>query len=147
MTNRILRISAAVAMIVATPALASAQSVAYSATSPVAITSFNVNESYESGMIGGELIEAPQFVASGITLKFVNNGDVPATTVTFLVNEGRLTQSIVEKGTFSPGVQIKHNFAAGSGLDAFPNITCNVAEVDFADGSSWHVTSGDVVER
>jgi hypothetical protein len=138
MSNRILNLSAAAVMIVATPTLATAQNVAYS-TSPVAITSFSVNESYESGMIGGELEEAPQFIASDITLKFVNPSKVPATTVTFLVHDGQYMRSIVDKGTFNPGVPIKHNFAVGNGIRALSDATCNVTEVDFADGSAWHI--------
>jgi len=146
MSKDFLKLSAAVAIIVATPTLASAQSVAYG-TSPVAITSCGFNESYESGMIGGELAMAPQFVASSIALNFVNKSGVPATSVTFLVNDGKNTQGIVDKGTFRSGVQIKHSFAAGSAIGTFSNATCNVAEVDFADGSAWHVARGDLANR
>jgi hypothetical protein len=99
-------------------------------------------------MIGGaELEEAPRFIASDITLKFVNTSKVPATTVTFLVNDGRYTQSIVDKGNFSPGVPIKHNFAVGNGISTLPNATCKAVEVDFADGSAWHIARGDVSDR
>jgi hypothetical protein len=87
-------------MIIATPPLASAQKVAYS-TPPVAITSFSVNESSESSMIGRE---APRFIANDITLKFVNTSEVPPTTITFLVNDGQYMRSIVDKGTFNPRV-------------------------------------------
>ena len=140
MSNRILNLSAAAMMIVATPALATAQSVAYSTSSPVAITSFSVNESYESGMIGGaELEEAPRFIASDITLKFVNTSKVPATSVTFLVSDGQYMRTIVDKGTFTPGVPIKHNFAVGNGISALLDATCNVTQVDFPDGSAWHI--------
>jgi hypothetical protein len=130
-----------------TPPLASAQSVVYSTKSPVAIASFSVNESYESAMRGGEAQEAPEFIASDITLTFVNKSNVPATTVTFLVNDGQYTQSIVDKGTFSPGVQIKHDFAVDSRVSTLGNATLNVTEVDFADGSVWHSAPGDVANR
>jgi len=151
MSNRILNLSAAAVMIVATPTLATAQSVAYSTSSPVAITSFSVNESYAPGMIMEgpitEAEEAQQFIASGIVLKFVNKSNVPATTVKFLVNDGKFTQSIVDKGTFGPGVQIKHTFAVDSNISALPNATCKAVEVDFADGSAWHIARGDVSDR
>jgi hypothetical protein len=138
MSNRIVKLFAGAAMIIATPALASAQNVACS-TSPVALTSFSVNESYESGMIGGELEEAPRFIASDITLKFVNTSKVPATSVAFLVHDGQYMRTIVDKGTFTPGVPIKHNFAVGNGINALSDATCDVTEVDFADGSAWHI--------
>jgi hypothetical protein len=143
MSNRILQLSAAAAMIVATPALATAQSVAYS-TSPVAVTSCSVNASLVMGLSPDEAV---QFMASDIALKFVNKSNVPATTVTFLVNEGKYTQSIVDKGTFSPGVQIKHNFAVGSDISAFSDATCIVTEVDFGDGIAWHFAPGGVAKR
>jgi hypothetical protein len=130
-------------MITATPTLASAQSVVYS-TTPIAITSCSVNESYEPGM---NLDSAPQFIAIGIALKFVNKSGIPATTVTFLVNDGQYTQSIVDKGTFSPGVQIKHDFAVDSDTSTLSDVTCKVAEVDFADGSAWHIARGDIANR
>jgi hypothetical protein len=140
---RILKLSAAAAMIVAIPALASAQSVSYSTSSPVAITSFDVDQS----LSGTSNDEPPQFIASGLALQFINKSNVPVTTVKFLVNDGRFTQSIVDKGTFSPGVQIKHTFAIDGVIDALPNAKCSVTEVDFADGSAWHIDRGDVVSR
>jgi len=142
MSNHILKLSAAVAMTVAAPALANAQSVAYSSSSPVAITSFGVNES----LAGNNNEDPPQFTVSGIAVKFVNKSDVSATTVKFLVSDGKYTQTFVDKGTFGPGVLIKHNLAADSVISALPNATCNVAEVDFADGSAWHAR-GDVSSR
>jgi hypothetical protein len=138
MSNRVFKLSAAAAMLVATPALASAEIVSYSTPSPVAITSFSVNESYASGTIGGDVLEPPQFIPNGITVKFVNKSNVPATAVTFSLRDGTYSQSIVDKGIFSPGTQIKHTFGIDAGLDPFPNATVNVAEVDFADGSAWH---------
>ena len=117
MSSHILQLSAAGAMMVATPALATAQSVAYSTSSPVAITSFSVNESYAPGMIMEgpitEAEEAQQFIASGIVLKFVNKSNVPATTVKFFVNDGKFTQSIVDKGTFGPRRADKAHLRSG----------------------------------
>jgi hypothetical protein len=142
MANRIFKISAAAAMLVATPMLASAEIVSYSTTSPVAITSFNLNESYVTGEVGGDVEAPPQFVASGVSLEFVNKSSRPATGVIFLLDRGKYSQRIVDKGIFSPGTPIKHTFGMDGGLDVTPNVAINVAEVDFADGSSWHSAAG-----
>jgi hypothetical protein len=131
MSNRILNLSAAAAMIVATPALATAQSLTYS-TSPVAVTSCSVSDSYAPGLPFNE--GAQQLIASVIALNFVNRSSVAATTVKFLLNDGKYTQSVLDKGTFAPSVQLVHTFAADGGTRA--RQTCNVAEVDFADGSA-----------
>jgi hypothetical protein len=133
---------AAAAIIAATPAAAHAQNIAYGTKSPIAISSFRVNEVYTPGTIGTELEQAPQFVADGIGIKFINTGDVAATRVKFFVTAGRSTQTVVDQGTFSPGVPIKHNFTVADPFDLISGAACNVAEVVFADGSVWRPEPG-----
>jgi len=147
MSNGILKLSAAVAMVVAMPGLAGAQSIVYGTSSPVAITAFGVDESFASGVVGGEVENPPQFFPVGVMLRFVNQTNVPATNVTFVVSDGKYTQRIVDKGTFSPDTQIKHNFPVARGIGASPHATCKVVQVDFADGSSWHVVDANVAKR
>jgi hypothetical protein len=147
MSHCIRKLSALTALITATPALANAQGVAYTTKSPVALTSFAVDKSFESGMIGGELEVAPQFIPDGITLKFVNQSKLTATVVTFVVTEGTSSQSIVDRGTFSSGVQIKHSFAVSGDMSALADATCRITEVDFVDGSVWHIARADVANR
>jgi len=147
MPNRTLKYFAAVAAIVATPALANAQIVAYStSSSPVAITAVSVNAAYAPASLGGEAADAPQFIAqldSGyITLSFVNKSDAPVTAVTFLVSNGHDVHSIVDKGMFSPGVQVKHTFPIADALSEFSDATCEVAQVDYADRGAWHGVDG-----
>lgn len=139
---------AAAAMIVATPAVARAQIVAYdTASSPIVITGLSLKPAYAPAAIGGEATEAPQFITaldSGyITLKFVNTRKVAATRVTFSASNGRYMQNIVDKGTFSSGVQINHTFAIISGLSELSSANWKVAEVDFADSTAWHSTDLD----
>jgi hypothetical protein len=141
MSHPILRLCAAATFIAATPALAQAQNIAYAVKSPIAITSFRVNELYTPGTIGTDIEQAPQFVATDVSVKFVNTGSVVATVVKFSVNAGQSTQIIVDKGTFSSGAQIKHDFAIADPIDA-PNTTCNVTEVTFVDGSVWRAGPG-----
>jgi hypothetical protein len=143
MSTRMLDISlATAAMLVCAPALANAQVIAYTTSSPVAITSFNVNESFESGVAGGDVWAAPVFVPNGVAIKFVNKSELPATAVTFLLTDGKSTRTFVDKGIFSPGVQIKHAFSVGNEFSELSNPAVKVAEVDFADGSSWKVPAG-----
>ena len=141
MSNPILKVCAAAALVATAPALAQAQNVSYAVKSPISITSFRVNELYTPGTIGTDVEQAPQFVDTDVSVKFVNTGNVAATVVKFSVNAGQSTQLIVDKGTFSHGAQIRHHFAIADPVDA-SNATCNVAEVTFADGSVWRAGPG-----
>jgi hypothetical protein len=146
MSNVILRLSAA-AVIAGMLALAQAQSSVSAATPLIAITSFTITHAYSPGTVGTDLEEAPQLVADDVSVQFTNTGSVPATSVRFLIDDGRFTQVIVDKGTFSPGVQIKHDFAIPGGLDTHPNAACRVVEVDLANGSVWRAASNGVAAR
>ena len=143
MSNRFLKICALAAMTTATPGLATAQTAVYGTTSPVAITSFNVNKLL--AWTNNE--ELPQYVVGSFALTFVNKSKVLATTVKFSVNYGDFTQTIVDKGRFAPGVQIKHAFEVDSVISKLPNAACNVTEVDFADGSVWRIAGSDFANR
>jgi hypothetical protein len=57
--------------------------------------------------------------------------------VTFDVSDGRTTSRIVDKGTFSSGVAIDHNFITPQFQDDLSNVTCSVQAVAFTDGSTW----------
>ncbi len=143
MLKSIVNIVAAAATIVAVPTFARAQTVAFS-TSPVAVTGFHVNISVDPS---GNPDVAPQFIAGSLSIDFVNKTGTPAKSVTFLISDGRNTQHIVDDGTFSPDVQIKHRFAAGDGISAYGDPTCKVTDIRFADGSAWHIAGSDVASR
>jgi hypothetical protein len=134
----------AAATIVAVPTFAGAQTVAFS-TSPVAVTAFHVNTSIEPG--SPNLDVAPQFIAGSLSIDFVNKSGMPVKSVTFLISDGRNTQRIVDDGTFSPGVQIKHRFAADDSISAYGDATCKITEISFADGSAWRVAGSNVANR
>jgi hypothetical protein len=53
------------------------------------------------------------------------------------VSDGRTTSRIVDKGTFSSGVAIDHNFITPQFQDDLGNVTCSVQAVAFTDGSTW----------
>jgi hypothetical protein len=144
MSNRILSLSAAAAITIATPTLASAQTVAYSTSSPVSITSFSIVDS--SNVLGwgtGDFAEPARFITNDVTLKFVNKSDQPATLVKFTLDNGQYSQNIQDKGTFSPGVQIEHSFTLRGRMGSVSDAISRVEEVDFADGSVWRIAPGD----
>ncbi len=88
-------------------------------------------------------IPIPVSTSNGIAIEFVNESTQAAKLVNFDVNSGGQHFVIRDVGTFSPGVSIKHEYRNGSGqafvLPAFiaPNVRCEVASVEFADGSTW----------
>jgi hypothetical protein len=148
MSNRLIELSAAAALLVATPSLAAAQTVALRG-STVSLTACNVNESFEGLGFNGPYsfrTGVPQ-PTTDIALSYVNKANVPAKNITFAVKDGAYTQNIVAKGMFAPGVQIDKSFTADSEIGARPDAACTVAEVDFADGSVWHAAHADVVSR
>ncbi|MGD0475145.1 MAG: hypothetical protein ABSB70_18290 [Candidatus Velthaea sp.] len=134
---------ATAALIAATHAPAPAQTVAFAAHSPITIASFRVNELYSPGTVGTEVEEPPQFIASDVAVHFVNTANVAATVVKFSVADGQFTKAIVDKGIFTHGVQIKHHFAIANPVGSLANVVCNVTDVDFADGSSWHAAGNE----
>jgi hypothetical protein len=144
MTHLLLKLSAAAAILAATPALASAHTVAYG-QSPVTVNSCSITPSYEPASFdkplafGGPLgFAGPNdAAANSFAVDYVNKGNVPATTVKFTLGGGDRMQNIVAKGTFAPGVAIKQTYALDNGAVASANPNCTVAEVDFADGTTW----------
>ena|SRR5579872_4687245 len=82
---------------------------------------------------------APGPLISGVSVKFVNDASVVATSVVFKVTNNGRTATIRDSGKFSPGVTIQARFMNFAGLDfwrAEPD-ACSLAEVDFADGTVW----------
>jgi hypothetical protein len=81
--------------------------------------------------------------STGMRITFVNDSGKVAKLVNFAVDSNGNQFVIRDVGTFSPGVQIDHQYRNGAGqgfiLPAFiaPNVKCSVASVEFADGTLW----------
>lgn len=81
--------------------------------------------------------------STGMHIVFVNNGKSTIKLVNFAVDSNGNQFVIRDVGTFSPGVEIDHNYRNGAGqgfiLPAFlaPNVKCAVASVVFSDGTMW----------
>ena len=137
MLNHVLRLSATAAMLLSASAIAGAETIAYGTTSPVALSSFTIHESDASNQ-NGDGGALPRYVASGLTLDFVNRANVAATGVTFLLTGGKHAQRIVDRGTFEQGVSILHTYDVDDGLSDPDDAVVEVTDVDFADGGAWH---------
>ena len=144
MNNRFSKISAAAALLLALPAAASAQTLGYGNAAPVALDSCSYAASDvpltldKPIFFGGPLSFAGPKTADAIALGYTNNGNVPATAVRFVIDDGKSTQNVIAKGSFAPGVRIARTFVARDRENVASGAACSVAEVRFADGTSWH---------
>jgi hypothetical protein len=132
-TYRNLSVAAAIVAF-GTPLAASAQQTAYTA-SPVAIGACSVSSTTET--IAGQPYFTLTIPQRNLSFSFVNNGKVPATKVTLVVDDGASPRQIEDRGTFSPRVRIDRRLYDATAANDGP-ATCTVAEVQFSDGSSWH---------
>jgi hypothetical protein len=80
-----------------------------------------------------------------LALSFRNVAHVAADEVRFVVRYQGADNVIVDKGTFSPGTLIAHNFIAAVGVPS-PRDTSDVAVryVHFTDGTHWGEAPWDV---
>jgi hypothetical protein len=79
----------------------------------------------------------PQVPYRLLELTFHNTDETVATQVAFDVVHGGAHTTVIDRGRFSKGVTIEHQFddafADGRGPD-----TCAVAAITFADGRRWN---------
>jgi hypothetical protein len=131
--QKLLAASVAAASIAATALPAAAnQTVAYT-SSPVKLVHYTVdNAGVETIPYLGTFLGVAK--PGQITISFVDTGSQPATDVVFSVRTGNATETIVDKGHFSPGVSITHDFSLGS---AGNGASVQIQHVTFADGTSW----------
>jgi hypothetical protein len=132
--NKRLIATAAAALIAGTSATAGAQSTVAYTNNPIKVVSYALEPSYS--------VTVPAWTStlsiesSGkVTISFVNAGAVPATSVQFAVRSNKVTELILDKGTFSPGANIKHDFSLDPTLGSSAEV--DVEHVTFADGTVW----------
>jgi hypothetical protein len=75
-----------------------------------------------------------EIIGTQIHITFVNSGSKPIASVAFAVDEDGTTSTILDRGTFSPGIEISHYWRGDRTLQ---NVSCSVNSVLFGDGSSW----------
>ena len=82
-------------------------------------------------------------VSSGVYIKFTNDAKVAADLVSFKVAAANESAIIRDVGTFTPGIEITHQYKEGSGHPMFSplldhvHLDCGVASAHFKDGTTW----------
>lgn len=71
-----------------------------------------------------------------VKVKFTDERSVPATDVVFAVvnRQGAALQTIHDRGTFSPGVEVDHTLST---LVSDRHVHLTVVRAHFADGTTW----------
>ena len=83
------------------------------------------------------------FRAGGIQISYKNTYSIAATKVKFFVDYRGQRNIIVDKGTFSPGVKISHQFMDFNGM-VWEGVTpdyCLPIYVAFSNGASWQIST------
>jgi hypothetical protein len=126
---------AALATNLATPV--SAQTQITFSSAPISVEGFS--GASQSVPVGREWVDGAVFGSadSNVAIAFVNTANVPATSVTFVVQSGHQTRTIVDKGTFSTGTRIVHTF--DENRDFADPTSVRVQSVTFADGNTWGI--------
>ncbi|HTV91239.1 MAG TPA: hypothetical protein VMG98_00835 [Verrucomicrobiae bacterium] len=109
-----------------------AVTLALALTNPVQVSSCSISQETTTTSSG----DSPNYeiIGSLLNIRFVNGGTTPVSSVSFAVTEDGKTSTILDRGTFSPGVTISHTFR--NEPFAF-EASCRVQSVLFADGSAW----------
>lgn len=130
----LLTLVAAAAIAAAAALPAGAQSTVAFSNDPVRIVHYSVgSSSVPVSSWGGNYLG---FANSGnLSISFVNARGVAATQVEFALRAGKATEILVDKGTFSPGTSITHDFAVESQFSDASAL--EVVSVTFADGTTW----------
>jgi hypothetical protein len=108
--------------------------------SPVTVGSCAVADLYDSAT----LVEfGPSITIRSLSLSFRNTDDTVATQVAFEIVHGGEHTTVIDRGRFSKGILIEHQFDDdfGAGYSREPD-RCVVASITFADGRRWTAPSG-----
>jgi len=86
-----------------------------------------------------DAVAPAQPLVNGVAVTFVNHAHVAAKSVTFRVRYDYHTESIDDRGTFSPGVKIHASLKYFLGANYFRDLPdiCEIVGATFADGSVW----------
>jgi len=132
MNKLLLTACAAAAVSAGTAAPSIAQPIAFT-DEPIRIVAITSNPAYTEALFNwsgvGETVSTPGYA----TISFVNEANVRAVRVAFAVTSKNSTRIVVDNGTFSPGVTIKHDID-----DADADATIAVEQVTLADGTVWN---------
>ena len=85
--------------------------------------------------------------SAGVAIKFTNDSKLTADLINFRVAAGDESGMIRDVGTFTPGIEISHQYKEGSGHMMFApllshvHLDCAVASVHFTDGTVWQASA------
>jgi hypothetical protein len=121
------------AILLSTALAANAPESAYVGSSPVRIAECTATDRFTQ-ISDGDAMEY-QFGGSALHVRFTNDAQKPIDAVTFAVTENGKTTDVVDKGAYAQGSTVSQGF--DQGLTYAGTASCQVASVDFADGTSW----------
>ena len=134
--NKVL-IATAAAMVISASAsipVNANSSVAYT-NDPIKVVRYAVHPAFAAYVPGWGTSYQNAAATGNVTVSFVNAGNVPVTSVRFLIRNGTQTTTDTDNGTFSAGIPITHDFAVGPEFEGASAI--EVEKVTLADGTSW----------
>ena len=134
--NKVLIATAVATVISASASIpASANSSVAFANDPIKVVRYAVHPAFAAYVPGWGSSYQDAAATGNVTVSFVNAGNVPVTSVQFLIRNGKQTATVTDNGTFSAGTPITHDFAVGPEFDNASAI--EVEKVTLADGTSW----------
>ena len=99
------------------------------------------------GVCNAQVSEAgSRFAAdpADIGYQFTNLKDVTAKTVVTKITYGNASWYFEDHGTFSQGAAIDRNMIGALPVSGIAPMTCQIARVDYVDGTSWNSESAIV---
>jgi hypothetical protein len=134
--NKFLIATAAATVISASASIpANANSSVAFTNDPIKVVRYAAHPAFAAYVPGWGTSYQDAAATGNVTVSFVNAGDVPVTSVQFLIRNGKQTATVTDNGTFSAGIPITHDFAVGPEFDNASAI--EVEKVTLADGTSW----------
>src|SRR5271165_3442386 len=101
--------AAAAAIALSVSSAASAQPAVAYTNEPIRVVHYSVNVTTTPlSTWGGNQLDVTG--GGNVSISFVNVRNVAATSVEFALREGKSSETFVDKGTFSPGTSITHEF-------------------------------------
>ncbi|HEV3086095.1 MAG TPA: hypothetical protein VGX96_02635 [Candidatus Elarobacter sp.] len=121
--------------IIAAAGMLSNANVAATTNAPVAVSTCAVTDLYNPAILAEF---GPPIPYKLLQLSFLNTDDTVATQVTFDVTHAGTHTTVIDRGRFSKGVRIEHQFYDDFADDyRSSRDTCTVAAITFADGRRW----------
>jgi hypothetical protein len=136
--NHLITISLVAAAFLGAPTLAGAQPTAY-ANGPIAVTSCTIEPQIDALSFVGPISRGSELLrnAYDVSIGFTNTSSMPASSITFVLDNGGRKQIVVADADLAPGASAAESFTANVDPQPAETSACTVARVRFADGQVW----------